>query len=119
MSHCGAMAGTEDFLKLFDSYTGEDYDTGSCRYVVRCYDGGCNDQIVGVEGVVVNFCTDKLCVPVTSNAAGEAVYEGPPEEYHVEIVKIPDGWKLAQEEAEWTTEPFGELYWVALLEVSE
>lgn len=109
MSECGALPSTEEFVKRFDSYTGEDYNPNVCTYTVNCY-GAVNGE--DLEGVVVNFCTDTTCVPVTSAQNGAAVFTGPPNRYHVQIVKVPEGWKLAQEETEWETEPFGETYWL-------
>ena len=78
-----------------------------CTYTVYCY-GAENGEEIG--GVVINFCTDTACTPVTSAEGGAAVFTGPPANYHVQIVKIPAGWKLAQEETEWETGPCGETY---------
>ena len=73
----------------------------------------------GIEGVVLNFCTDTACTPITTSAQGEAVFTGPPASYHVQIVQIPAGWKLAQEEADWYTEPSGGRCRVPFEEVEE
>ena len=109
LSECGALTSTEEFVKRFDDYTGEDYDPNVCTYTVYCYGAENNED---VEGVVINFCTDTACTPVTSAAQGAAVFTGPPAKYHVQIVKIPEGWELAQDAAEWDAEPFGEVYWI-------
>ena len=69
--------------------------------------------------MIVNFCTDTACTPVTTSEQGTAVFTGPPERYHVQIVSVPTGWKLAQEETEWYTEPFGETYRIPFEEVRE
>ena len=55
-----------------------------------------------VAGVMINFCTDTACSPVSSGEDGNAVFTGAPEEYHVQIVRVPAGWELLGE-AEWTT----------------
>ena len=113
---CGAMDSAEAFLERFDNYTGEDYDPGLCTYQVICYGA---EQYEDVEGVVVNFCTDTTCVPVTSAERGIAVFTGAPARYHVQIVKIPEGWELAEGESEWYTEAYGESFWIPFTEAAE
>ena len=96
--------------------SGTDKDPGLRSYTVCCYDA---DNGEAVEGVVINFCTDTACTPVTSGEDGTAVFTGPPANYHVQIVRIPAGWKLAQEETEWYTESFGETCRIPFAEVGE
>ena len=57
-----------------------------------------------VAGVMINFCTDTACSPVLSGEDGNAVFTGAPEEYHVQVVRVPEGWELL-DEAEWTAGP--------------
>ena len=80
---------------------------GTVTYTVSCYG---EESHEGIGGVIVNFCTDTSCVPVTSSENGDAIFTGPPAEYHVQIVKVPDGWAIAQGEGAWVTEPFGEIF---------
>ena len=105
---CGALSSKEEFTALFDQYTGENYNPRRCTYTVYCY--GVEDG-ADVTGVMVNFCTDTACTPVTSADLGAAVFTGAPEEYHVEIVKVPEGWKLV-DEPEWTTHLYDETFWI-------
>lgn len=108
MLECGAMSSKEEFVQMFEQYTGENYNPKRCTYTVYCYDvdGGAD-----VNGVVVNFCTDTACTPVTSADMGAAVFTGAPEQYHVQVVKVPEGWKLV-DEAEWTTHLYDEIFWI-------
>lgn len=108
MLECGAMSSKEEFVQMFEQYTGENYNPKRCTYTVYCYDvdGGAD-----VNGVVVNFCTDTACTPVTSADQGAAIFTGAPEQYHVQIVKVPEGWKLV-DEAEWTTHLYDEIFWI-------
>ena len=57
----------------------------------------------GLAGVMINFCTDSACTPVTSGEDGAAVFTGAPEAYHVQVIRIPEGWEL-EGNGEWTTE---------------
>lgn len=112
---CGALTSKEEFVKLFDQYSGESYDPQRCTYTVYCYDV---DDGAEVSGVVVNFCTDTTCTPVSSAEFGAAVFTGAPEAYHVQIVKIPEGWRLV-DAAEWTTSPYDETFWIGFEEIRE
>lgn len=116
MVECGAKDSTKAFLDWFDGYTGEDYDPGVCTYTVYCYGA---EHYEDVEGVVINFCTDTTCTPVTSDESGAAVFTGPPARYHAQIVKIPEGWELVGGDAEWTTEPYGETWWIGFKETDK
>ena len=73
---------------------------GDCTYTVFCRSSRTGE---GIEGVIVTFCTDTVCTPVTSGADGNGYFTGPPAEYHVEVIKIPDGWEFAGEESDWYT----------------
>ncbi|MBQ9880494.1 MAG: hypothetical protein IJM45_08700 [Clostridia bacterium] len=95
---------------------GTDNDPGLCTYTVYCRGADNRDAI---QGVIINFCTDTTCTPVTSSEQGEAVFTGAPAEYHVEIVKIPDGWELAQDEAEWYTGTQSETREILFAEVGQ
>ena len=111
----GAKFSTQEFLDLFDGFTGAGTDTGLCTYTVYCY-GAVNGEVV--TGAVINFCTDTACTPVTSDEKGAAVCTGPPAQYHVQVVKAPEGWTLAGD-AEWITEPYGQTFWIPFTEAGE
>lgn len=115
MIECGAYTATQDFLDLFDEYTGEDYDPSLSTYTVYCYGA---EGYEDVTGVVVTFCTDTTCVPVTSADQGAAIFRGTPAKYHVKIMTVPEGWQLSGS-AEWDTELYGQIFWVPFTKVGQ
>lgn len=106
----GAKTSTKSFLDLFNGYTGEDYDPDVCTYTVWVYDSNRN----GIEGVVINFCTDATCTAVTTNESGKATFTGPPTRYHVQVLSVPAG--LEASETEFTTEPYAQTFRIACVE---
>ncbi len=98
---------------------GADNDPGVCTYTVQCCVKEAGGELTGVAGVVINFCTDTACTPVTTDENGAAVFTGPPAKYHVQIVRVPEGWKPAQEETEWDTGPSGENYRISFTRTGE
>ncbi len=107
----GAKTSVQDFIDLFDGFTGDDYDPDICTYTVLIYDVF---DYECVEGAVLNFCTDELCVPVTSTKDG-AVFTGPPARYHVQVARLPEGWELL-DEGEFVTEPYSQTFWLPMTE---
>lgn len=59
-----------------------------------------------VPGCVVNFCTDELCAPVFSDEAGVASFIGEPYAYHLQVIKVPDGYSFDTSQ-EFTADPAG------------
>ena len=47
-----------------------------------------------VPGCIINFCTDEMCVPVKSDEHGIARFEGAPYEYHLQVIKVPEGYSF-------------------------
>lgn len=106
----GAMESTQDFLDLFDEYTGENYNSSVCKYTVCAYDS----EYEGVAGVTVNFCTDTMCTPVVTDEEGFAYFTGAPGRYHVQVIGTPEGMKV-DGETEYYTEPYAQILWVGLI----
>ena len=46
-----------------------------------------------VPGCIVNFCTDEMCVPAIADENGYAVFEGLPITYHLQVIRVPDGYE--------------------------
>ena len=44
-----------------------------------------------VPGVMVNFCTDTACVMQQSDEDGVITFDGAPDIYHIQILKVPEG----------------------------
>ncbi len=108
----GAKTSAQEFLDLFDGFTGEDYDPGTAVYTVYVYDIATQQMI---PGAVVNFCTDTACTPVTADGDGAAVFTGPPARYHVQIISVPEGMQPYYGD-EFTTEPYGQTFYVPYME---
>ena len=83
-----------------------------CTYTVSCR----GEDGSGV--VMINFCTDSACMPVTSGEDGAAVFTGAPEAYHVQVIRIPEGWELEGDE-EWTTEARSQDFVISFREVGK
>ncbi len=47
-----------------------------------------------VPGCVINFCTDETCVPTFADEEGIAVFEGMPYAYHLQVIKVPEGYSF-------------------------
>ncbi len=86
-------------------------EADACTYTVRVEDADGSP----VAGVMVNFCTDVSCTPITTDDEGRAVFTGPPEEYHVQVIRVPKGWQV-RGEAEFHTEPREQSFRVILEE---
>ena len=59
-----------------------------------------------VPGCVVNFCTDTACVPVVADENGAAVFTGAPYAYHLQVIKVPEGYSFDTAQ-EFTADPNG------------
>lgn len=105
---CGAKVTAQEFLDWFDGYVGENYDPNLCTYTIYAYGSTDYEDIVGA---VFTFCTDTACYPVTTAEFGKAEFVGPPAEYHIKLVSVPDGWQ-PDIEVDWTTNVYGETFWV-------
>ncbi|MBQ3356226.1 MAG: redoxin domain-containing protein [Oscillospiraceae bacterium] len=86
----GARQSTQDFLDLFDSLAESEPSLRTFTVYAEA-DGQ------PLQGVIVNFCTDEFCAPVTTQADGHAVFSGQPQEYHVQVVSAPEGFRLLGE----------------------
>ena len=46
-----------------------------------------------VEGVMANVCDDSACTPMQSDANGVVTFAYPSFAYHIQVIKIPDGYE--------------------------
>ena len=46
-----------------------------------------------VEGVMANICDDSACTPMQSDANGIVAFSYPSFAYHIQVIKIPDGYE--------------------------
>ena len=50
----------------------------------------------GVGEVYLNACTDTACHLLVTDASGQASFEGEPFNYHVEVIRVPQGYRLPE-----------------------
>jgi len=62
-----------------------------------------------VTDVVINFCTDTTCTPVTTAEMGRVIFTGHPAKYHAQIARAPEGWQLI-DAGDWYTEPYSQTF---------
>ncbi len=62
-----------------------------------------------VPGCIINFCTDESCVPVTADENGVAVFTGMPYAYHLQVIKVPEGYSFDKSREFYAEENGGEM----------
>jgi len=95
----GAMPDAGSFARLMDAFLGADYTETRLLTAVPPEAQGYTITFVDqfgapVPGCIVNFCTDTLCTPVTSDENGVALFAGEPGVYHVQVLRVPQGYAV-------------------------
>ena len=67
-----------------------------------------------VPDVYVNFCTDTACTPCRSDANGTITFEGAQDNYHVQLMKVPEGFRFDEGYEMYTGSSYGE--WLLRIE---
>lgn len=67
---------------------------GTDRYVFRVEDQ--NEE--PVENALVNICTDTECQQEQTDADGLILYEGKPDQYHLQVLEVPEGYSFDESE---------------------
>lgn len=62
-----------------------------------------------VEGVIANVCDDTSCEPMTSDAEGRVEFIKTPFAYHIQVIKVPDGYTFDTSAEYYTEEAGGEM----------
>ena len=93
-------ATVEDYASRLDAYlSGEETEESvslvpeegaTAAYVVTVVDQNGDP----VPGVYVNFCTSTTCNMATSDENGVINFEGPALAYHVDVLKMPEGYSF-------------------------
>ena len=95
----GAQLTADPFIAAFAALTGDGYtETAvldgwprlSPEWTIRFADQNGDP----VPGCVVNFCTDEACTPVISDGNGLALFSGEPYPYHLQVIKVPEGYSF-------------------------
>ncbi len=61
-----------------------------------------------VPGVYVNFCTDLACFMAQSDETGTVTFDGAPDVYHIQLLKLPEGYSADPGFELYTTPDYGE-----------
>ena len=61
-----------------------------------------------VPGLYVNFCTDTACTLAVSDLSGTVTFDGPPDVYHVQLLKAPAGYSFDSGLELYTGREYGE-----------
>lgn len=101
-SQLGAFASHSHLTEAIERALSDDGTDRFAFYGVYCQDPDDNP----VAGVTVAFCTDDQCEPYTTDEGGMICYFAAPDAYHLQVLKVPEGYELAEELDE-TTEPVG------------
>lgn len=92
----------DETAKLAWHYADEGFISGLAVYTVTF-----TDQFGRpVPGCIVNFCTDNMCVPVTADENGTAGFTGTPGIYHLQVLRVPEGYEF-DTSLEFYTEKYG------------
>lgn len=62
-----------------------------------------------VPGCIINFCTDTSCVPVVADENGVAVFAGEPFAYHLQVIRVPEGYGFDTQQEFYAEEEGGEM----------
>lgn len=65
-----------------------------------------------VEGVIANVCDDTACTPMTSDADGLVQFTYPPFAYHIQVIKVPDGYEYDTSQEAYLSEDGGSVVFV-------
>ena len=79
-------------------------DAAVQRYIVHVVD----QYGAPVAGAAVLFCTDLTCTPCISDANGIAAFDGARDNYHVQLMKVPDGYDFDKDFDMYTGADYGE-----------
>ena len=79
-------------------------DTAAERYIVHILD----QYGEPVAGAAVIFCTDATCTPCISDRNGIAAFDGAKDNYHVQLMKVPDGYSFDKDFDMYTGADYGE-----------
>ncbi len=79
-------------------------DAAVQRYIVHIVD----QYGAPVAGAAVLFCTDLTCTPCISDVNGIAAFDGARDNYHVQLMKVPDGYGFDKDFDMYTGADYGE-----------
>ena len=87
------MLEVNDFVYTWEYADEEEPETVREAYILHVTD----QYGEAVPGVMVSFCTDAACVAETADDNGVITFNGEAEDYHVQILKVPEGYRFDKE----------------------
>lgn len=66
-----------------------------------------------VPGVMVNFCTEQNCTMAAGDENGVVTFDGEKADYHVQVLKVPEGYSIDPEFEMQTGNQYGE--WIVIV----
>ena len=87
------MLEANDFIYTWEYADEEEPETVQGTYTLHVTD----QYGEAVPGVMVSFCTDAACVAETADDNGVITFNGEAEDYHVQILKVPEGYSFDKE----------------------
>ena len=88
----GAKLSAEEFTTEFDVLLSQ-YGVEEAEEWPRCILHFCDNSGNPIPGVMVGFCNGEYD-PVESDATGSVYFYGDPNEYHVHLLNVPNGYAL-------------------------
>ncbi len=98
----GTLPSTDEVAVAPESLQG---NYGYVDYVLLFMDQDGNP----VEGVMANVCDDISCTLMTADENGEIAFTNVPFIYHIQVIKVPDGYEFDTSAEYYTTEDGGEM----------
>ena len=90
----GSKTSAEEFTDLFDSLLGQKQAQAQPEQTAaRCAICFCDPSGKPVPGVQVGFCNGQYDI-VESDSSGRVTFDGDPNEYHVHLLQVPDGYTV-------------------------
>ena len=89
----GAFISASDVEKVYNMVLSDTTDIAGVRadhYTFRVVD----QNGAGVPGAYINICTDDTCLPAPADENGVIAFEGEPQVYHLQILKVPEGYSF-------------------------
>lgn len=95
-------------LPATDAVAASDADDGMREYTAIFVD----QDGAPVPGCIINFCTDETCVPAVADKNGVAVFSGPAYPYHLQVIKVPEGYAFDTTQEFYAEDDGGEMTFV-------
>lgn len=100
------MQKENNFIMTWEYADEEEPETEQESYILHVMD----QYGEAVPGTAVNFCTDLACTMVIADENGTVTFNGEQADYHVQVLKVPEGYSYDPEFEMQTGNEFGEWF---------